>query len=236
MNKRTEAYKRHRLNKRQRQRRRQQQQRDHSDIDTETTITDSETDETFTTINTLCCDCECDISNYISDSELCYIDYNINYDCNCPHSSSSIAIVLNSSRLVSPPHEWESDGGDEREVIPPLKGPPLAKLLAARPPEISADPGRHYCVRGRPERFVASEHDGTEWPGCYIQSRPAPPSGPVYHHQDKWIVKPRPDGELRLYRRDGRTRPIGIAGQWRIRASHTPRGAGGVAVPAATHL
>ena len=47
--------------------------------------------------------------------------------CNCPHSSSSLAIGSNSFERVMP-REWRQHRGDGGEVMPPAQEPPAPKL------------------------------------------------------------------------------------------------------------
>ena len=68
---------------------------------------------------------------------------------------SSMSSVIDSSSLVSQPHEWPSYGGDGREVMSPFKGPPTTNLLCS-------ETARHQCrcrrlstdARASPERLV----------------------------------------------------------------------------------
>ena len=72
---------------------------------------------------------------------------------NCMSSVGLSAEFAPNWPLVSHPHEWELDGEDGREVMPPAKGSPLAKLPPI--PRLSqkfldcSHYSTHECVRDR---------------------------------------------------------------------------------------
>ena len=114
------------------------------------------------------------------------------------------------------PREWQPYGDEAVGWSPRRDGSPMAKLLNA--PRAHTQMLACGVLSGR-DSLVANP-SGAEGQGCHIQSRPAPLREPAHHHQDKLIVKQRLDGELLLYRRNGGTPPIGIAGP--IPAESTP--------------